>query len=220
MAHEKLLVCDALDERDFLRKKIMNAIKESSFIGAKREREDNVNGVSVSKFEENAKATYQSIKDMIKRYNAIDVAITQSNASTEIETRSGVKMTRAAAIAQRKIFTGNSASDSDFTGALLRTMKMQYQHAVMRQSELDSEANKQAELLKVNFIGKDSTKKITEDDIKTIETMVAPIYGNLVDPLNLKEEYDKMLDSYNSLIKELETAIKVSNATTYIEIDY
>ena len=80
MAHEKLLVCDALDERDFLRKKIMNAIKESSFIGAKREREDNVNGVSVSKFEDNAKATYQSIKDMIKRYNAIDIAITQSNA--------------------------------------------------------------------------------------------------------------------------------------------
>lgn len=220
MAKEQLLVCDALDERDFLRKKIMKAINEASFICAKKARDEKVEGADVETFKKNAQATYQSIQDMIKRYNAIDTAITQSNAETQIETRSGVKMTRAAAIAQRKVLLSEGRAETDFTGALLRVMKQQYSSATMRLNELNTMADHQAESLKLNMVGKDTNKKLTDEDVKVVEAMVTPLYGELVDPIGLKDEYNKALDKYNTLVKEIETAIKVSNATTYIEFEY
>lgn len=220
MTKEKLLVCDALDERDFLRKKIMKDINGASFVCAKKVRDEKVEGVDIETFKKNAQATYQSINDMIKRYNAIDTAITQSNAETQIETRSGVKMTRAAAIAQRKVLLSEGKAETDFTGALLKAMRTQYSNATIRLAEFNCTAERQAEALKLGMVGKDSSKKLSEEDLKVVDAMVAPLYGELVDPIGAKEEHEKLLDKYESLVKEIETAIKVSNATTYIEFEY
>ena len=37
---EKLLVCDALDERDFARKKILTAIKNCKLVTARRDKDE------------------------------------------------------------------------------------------------------------------------------------------------------------------------------------
>lgn len=217
--NNQMLICDALDERDFLRKKIITAIKNAKFVDAKRVKDSKVSGViEVNKFEEDAKSDYQSIKDMIKRYQDIDVAITMSNATTILKTRSGKEMTVAAAIALRKIFNGSGAVQSDFTGMLIEQMTAQYENATSNVQVYDRKANSELENYKANLVGRDTSKKLTEDETAAVEKLVENLYGQLVDPLNIKDEIEKISDEHLTLMKELDTAIKISNASTYITV--
>lgn len=213
---EKLLVCDALDERDFLRKKISSSIHSANFVAGVRKKDPKILG-SMTREEFSAKAIsdYQSIKDMIARYNRLDSAITLANATTEIETRSGKKMTRAAAIALRKAFNGDTSND--FTGYLLQVLKTQNDTAVTAVASYSRKADVELENLKSTYVGKDTTKVLTEDNIKSLSMMVEDLYGEMIDPIHVADEIQKLADEHDTLVKELDSAIKVSNATTYVE---
>ena len=217
---EKLLVCDALDERDFLRKKITKAIRDAKFVGSKRIKDKKVGVVPVDEFKKSAESDYQSIVDSIKRYNDIDIAITMSNANTTINTRSGKEMTVAAAIALRKSLKGGNSYNginTDFNGLLLRQMLSQYTEAIDSIDRYNKKADTELEGYKTSLTGRDGNKKLTEDEVKMVETLTSDLYGDLVDPIKIKEKIDALEEDYNNLIKELDTAIKISNATTYVE---
>ena len=76
---EQILVTKALDERDLLKKKIIRAIDDASFVATKRKKDDKcANGytrgmspvslLDIEEFKQNATSQYQSINDMIKRF--------------------------------------------------------------------------------------------------------------------------------------------------------
>lgn len=213
---EKLLVCDALDERDALRKKINNQIMSAQFVGSKRIKDNKVNGVKTKEeFESEATSTLQSIKDNIDRYNRLDVAITQANATVEIETRSGVKMTRAAAIALRRTISGDGSSD--FDAMLIAVLSKQRDMAVTTVQALNKKADTETENYKMNLTGRDGNKKLSEDEVQMVEKLTADLYGELIDPIKVETELKTLVDKHDALVKELDSAIKVSNATTYVE---
>ena len=212
---EKLLVCDALDERDLLRKKINTAISKLKLVGAKRIKDNKIGVSSKEEFEQTARAEYQSVNDLISRYNRLDTAITLANATTEIETRSGVRMTRAAAISMRKSFS--SSEGTDFTGFLLQTMQYQYDSAVSSVVVLNKKADSELENYKNNLTSKSDAKALSQEQIEMCEKLTADLHGELVDPIKIEEQISKLRDDYDTLKKELDTAIKVSNATTYVE---
>lgn len=213
---EKLLVCEALDERDFLRKKIISSIKSAKFIASKRKKDQKVGGVvSTDEFNKEAQSTYQSIVDLIDRYKRLDTAIVQANAQTEIKTRSGQTMTRAAAIALRK--TLFESPDTDFEGLLLSTMSAQYNSAVSSVAMLDKKADTELENYKNNLTGRDSKTALSDEQIDMCEKLTADLHGELIDPLSLEAKIKERDEAYSSLKKELDSAIKTSNATTYVE---
>lgn len=213
---EKLLVCDALDERDFLRKKIISAINSVKLVGVKRIKDKKVNGVTIKdEFENNAKSDYQSINDLIDRYNRLDSAITLSNAMTYIETRSGVKMTRAAAISLRKSI--QDMNGNDFIGSLIVTMQRQYDRAVGNVTDLNKKADLELENYKNNLTSKSDSKSLSQEQIDMCEKLTADLHGELIDPINIEKEISKLSEKHNALKKEIDSAIKVSNATTYVE---
>lgn len=212
---ERLLVCDALDERDFLRKKITSAISSLKLVGSKRIKDAKVGVTSKEEFENSAKSDYQSVNDLIDRYNRLDTAITLSNATTEIETRSGVKMTRAAAISMRKSIFGNE--DTDFVGNLIYTMQKQYDYAVSNVALLNKKADSELENYKNNLTSKSDAKALSQEQIEMCEKLTADLHGELVDPIKIEEQINKLSEEHNALKKELDSAIKVSNATTYVE---
>lgn len=217
---EKLLVCDALDERDFLRKKIMSNIKDATFVSYKRKKDTLIDGrYTVEEVTEGIKSNFQKVQDMIKRYQNIDIALTLSNATVMIVTKSGETMTRASAIALRKSLLNRSDKDTDFTGLLIRTMKNQFNTVALRVKECESAAEKQADVLRASFVGKDTQKKISDEEIKIIESMTANFYADYIDPISVESKISDLSEKYTSLIREIETAIKVSNATTYVEIN-
>lgn len=213
---ESMLVCNALDERDFLRKKILSAINGAEFIAVKRAKDEKIRGFGDPKtFEQEAKSTYQSISDMIDRYNRLDTAITLANANTEIKLTDGTVMTRAAAISLRKTIYCDSTYD--FTGRLLTTMERQLANAKAEANQLDAKADRELEGYKSNATSGDKSKEISTEMLKAFESLVEGVRADVIDPLKLESEIKKLTDKYDTLKKELDSAIKVSNATTFVE---
>lgn len=215
---EQMLVCNALDERDFLRKKIISAINGTQFIACKRVKDEKVRTTGYTDpktFEAEAKSTYQSITDMIDRYNRLDTAITLANASTEIKLSDNTTMTRAAAISMRKALVNDTSTD--FTGRLINTLERQFTNVSAQANELNAKADRELEQYKDNMTSGDKAKELTPEVSKTLESLVADNRADIIDPIGVEKEIKKLEDKYETLKKELDSAIKVSNATTSVE---
>lgn len=121
---EKMLVTQALDERDLLVKKIADKIAKASFVDTIKPNEDKVFAKRTSKEEyaKEAESAYQQITDLIDRFQKIDAAIVASNANMEITTSYGI-FTVAGAIALRSRLRGAGAYgvDADFEGRLQKS---------------------------------------------------------------------------------------------------
>ena len=83
---DKMLVTQALDERDLLVKKIQDKIEKASFVDTVKPNEEKVLDARVSRdeFAKDAERAYQQIQDLIDRFQKIDAAIVASNAQTKI----------------------------------------------------------------------------------------------------------------------------------------
>lgn len=215
---ERMLVCNALDERDFLRKKIISAINSTYFIACKRVKDDKVRTTGYTDpktFENEAKSAYQSITDMIDRYTRLDTAITLANASTEIKLSDDTVMTRAAAISMRKALVGDTTTD--FTGKLINVLERQFASVSATANELNAKADRELEQYKDNMTSGDKAKELTPAVTQTLESLVADNRADIIDPIGVEKEIKKLEDKYETLKKELDSAIKVSNATTFVE---
>ena len=224
---EQILVTKALDERDLLKKKIIRAIDDASFVATKRKKDDKcANGytrdmspvslLDIEEFKQNATSQYQSINDMIKRYNDINAAITLSNATTLI-TVAGKEITRAAAITLRKSIMDARSSDN-FDRMLLDKMIRNYNDAVEYYTKLTQIADNQAASYTNNFIGNDSNKKLNDDELAAVKQLTDDLYPEFIDPIGIADEINAKTDYLDAVVSEIESAIKISNATTYIEI--
>ena len=211
----KMLVCDALDERDFLRKKIIANIKKAKFAMGVKKGQSEIDGKSIETFEEKARSDMQSILDCIKRYNEIDSAITLSNAATELKTRAGTTLTVAKAIQLKKLMA--EKSHNDFTAFLLEKMRDELQSACCDVASMNSKANTELEKYKSNLTNGD-VKNLSDEQVIICQKMVEDSYGKLVDPLNLEKKIDELAEKHSSLIRDLKSAISKSNATTFIEL--
>lgn len=216
---EKMLVTKALDERDLLKKRISDAISKSKLVSTKRTNDTKVSsGVSVNDFETEAKAQLQRITDLIDRYERLDSAILLANATEEIEV-AGKKMTRASAINLRKSLVNKGIrqlSDTDFRGMLISHMTDNLRDAKESIARTQSEANSQREIL-TNNISSSEKKELTTDALQGINTYCENLVSVLVDPVNVESKLEELVAERDALISNLESAIKISNATTYVE---
>ena len=216
---EKMLIAEALDEKDLLTKKIETAIANLEFATVRREKDKKLrDGRTDEEFSDQVKAAYQSVSDMIDRRNRIAVAIVESNAKTIVKLRSGMEMTVAEAITRKKIMCTPidvNTSNVNLEKKLIKAMETAYVNfsKSLRSLQLDKD-NKENDY-KTRLTTRE--KELGEDDIKAIETLVQGETPVIVDPLNLKELLTDKVEKYNALAKELETAIKISNASTYVE---
>lgn len=83
----KILVAEALDERDLLAKKITDKIGKISFVDVIRPNEENVFNLrqEKGKYIAKVKSGYQQLQDMITLFQKLDEAILVSNALTYVE---------------------------------------------------------------------------------------------------------------------------------------
>ena len=217
---EKMLVTQALDERDLLVKKISDKIDKASFVDTIKPNEDKVYSKRIGKDEyaKEAESAYQQIVDLIERFQKIDAAIVASNAETEITTSYG-KFTVAGAISLRSRLRGLGTYDveADFEGILKSKMQDEYNERVRTCDLKNSQLQNTAESMRLSILGKDSK---TKDDkpLGVVDAYVKENTTELVDPLDIKKKIESLEEKNNTLLKELDTQIKVSNATTLIEI--
>ena len=217
---EKMLVTQALDERDLLVKKITDKIRKVKLVDTKKRNEDKtvMERVTVEDFAKAAQSAWQQIMDLIDRYQRIDAAIVASNAATWVETTYG-RYTVAGAISLRnrlRAKTGMLVTGTNFEGFLQSVLEAQFSTGVAAADEKNKALEKQAEAMRLSILGKDAK---TRDD-KPLEVVDAYVKENtteLVDPLGAEKRVAELKEKKEKLLAELETQIKVSNATTLIE---
>lgn len=217
---EKMLVTQALDERDLLVAKITDKINKASFIDTIKPNEDKVFEKRVSKeeFAKEAESAYQQIQDLIDRYQKIDAAIVASNAKTRIKTSYG-EYTVAGAISLRKRLknTGTFHYEGNFEYQLQMKIESDLQKMIQFAETKNKQLQSTAENMRLSILGKDAKVK----DDKPLEVVNAYVKENtteVVDPLDGQKKADALKEKRDTLLTELDTQIKVSNATTFVEI--
>jgi len=217
---EKLLITQALDERDLLVKKINSKIEKASFIDIAKKNEEKVldNHITREEFAKNAESAYQQIVDLIDRYQRIDAAIVASNAKTMISTSYG-EMTVAGAISLRNRLRETKALDCDtnFEAILQWKMQSDFENFVQVAEERNAQLRSTAENMRLSILGKE-TKVKDEKPLEVVEAYVRENTTELVDPIGVQKKIEKLEEKRTVLLAELDTQIKVSNATTFIEI--
>lgn len=217
---EKMLVTQALDERDLLVKKISDKIVKASFVDTIKPNEENVYAKKVKKEEyaKEAESAYQQILDLINRFQKIDAAIVDSNANTTVNTSYGV-FTVAGAISLRSRLRGIGSYEgsADFEGQLQNKMYAEYNERVRFCDSKNSQLQITAENMRLSILGKESKSK-DDKPLNVVEVYVKENTTELVDPLDVKKKLEALSEKRDKLLRELDTQIKVSNATTFIEI--
>lgn len=217
---EKMLVTQALDERDFLAKKIMDKIENFRAVDYAKHNESKTWGEKKDRneFEAETKSAYQQILDLSARYDKIEAAIVASNAATKVATSFG-EYTVAAAIALKNRLSEDALFVKNaFEARLLQKMQNQYDRCMLRIDEKNSDLECTAESMRLSILGKD-TKTKDDKPLEVVETYIRENTAELVDPLHIVAKIEEISERRNKLLKELETQIKVSNATTLIAID-
>lgn len=207
---EKMLVTQALNELKTLDSRIMRAINSATFVTSAKICEKNVtSNMSKEDFNKNTKADLQSIDDLINRRKNIKAAIVLSNAVTMV-TVANVEMTRAAAI-ERK-------TSIEYERSLLRQMKNQYLTAQQKVNAKNTEMEAAIERLVATAFGKDSKTNIKSDDYSAIaDPYKEKNEWALVDPIDVLNQITKREEEIDAFINEVDSALQISNCTTYIE---
>ena len=216
----EILVINALNERDLLRDRIFQQIGKMRFVDYKKQCEERTAEMLMEEkaFCEKVKSDFQSFQDLIRNYDEIDAAIVASNANMEITTSYGI-FTVAGAIALRSRLRGAGAYgvDADFEGRLQKKLSSEYNERVQFCDRKNSQLQSTAEEMRLSILGKDSKTK-DEKPLGVVEAYVKENTTELVDPLDVKKKMEALEEKRNTLLTELDTQIKVSNATTFIEV--
>lgn len=217
---ERMLVTQALDERDLLVKKIRTKIEKASFVDTMKRNEEKVYGARVPKeeFSKKAASAYQQIMDLVERFQTLDAAIVASNAATFIETSYG-RLSVAGAIAMRSRLRskGTYTDEGDFEGFLYNKMAREYKARLSVIEEKNRQLESTAEDMRISILGRD-TKVKEEKPLEVVEAYVRENTVELVDPLDILKKMERLAEKRDILLRELDTQIKVANATTFIEI--
>ena len=217
---EKMLVTQALDERDLLVKKILDKIDKINFVDTIKPNEEKVFEARVSKaeFSQGVESAYQQIQDLMDRYQKIDEAIVASNAKTMLTTSYG-EFTVAGAISLRSRLRGAGSYNDKANFEYVLQMKMQrdLDKSLLFAEQKNKQLQTTAESMRLSILGKD-TKVKDEKPLEVVEAYVRENTTDLVDPLEVKKKIAEIKEKQDTLLSELDTQIKVSNATTFIEI--
>lgn len=205
----QMTVQKALTEIKMLDNRINRAIQNSVLGGYIVGKKPMTGYNTTDEIVQRAKSDYQSVTDLIKRRNQIKSKVVLSNATTEV-TVAGKTMTRAEAIERKDSIS--------FDQALLNKMKNVYSQLVNKVDAVNNEAklrlDKQLEVL----YGKDGKAKVDESaDI--VKLFNESNEAKLIDPLNLKEQIEKLEKDIEDFLSEIDSTLVESNVMSTIEID-
>lgn len=222
MKMSKILITQALDERDLLVKKLRKKISDARFNDciAPVDKTCRLSNYTKEEFEKQAISAYDQINDLIKRFDKIDAAIIESNANTKINISGYGEVSVAFAISLRNRITEKGKYDGDaaFERALATRMGACYYTASNNAGQLNSIVKNNGERMRDSILGKEKRTDLTAE-IGVVDAYLKNNSVEILDPVDVKTEKDNLNDKIDTLAQELDTQIKIANATTYIEID-
>ena len=208
----KISITQALNELKLYNEKILKAIEKVNLVGYAKKSFDKIGVLTKDEFSANCKADYQSLTDIIANRNYIKSAIVKSNAVTEVKI--GEKAMTVAEAIERK-------ASIQYDELLLDKMKAQYAAATSNVERENKRVDAKVDELIATLVGKDSQKKLSEDDQRNVEIPYRKANEyELVDPLNLNDKIKKLEAEIDDFKSNVDTALSISNATTFVEVDF
>lgn len=208
----KISITEALNELKLYDSKIRKAITNATFCGYAKKSSDKVGVVKKDEFDERAKASYQSVTDLIANRNALKTAIVKSNAESIIIVDEKT-MTRAEGI-ERK-------NSIEYEEELLTEMKKQYATAIAAVEKENKKVDNKVDELIATLVGKDSTKQLSKEDQEAVEKPYrSKNEFEFIDPIKI---FNKMIDlesDIDGFKSNIDSQLVLSNATTFIEVDF
>ena len=182
------------------------------FVALLKKSSDKVGVVKKEDFEDRAKASYQSVTDLIANRNTLKSAVVKSNAVTEVTVDDKV-MTVAEAI-ERK-------NSIEYDETLLNEMKRQYANATATVDKENKKVDAKVDDLLTTLVGKDSDKKLNKEDQEAVEKPYREKNEfEFIDPLGLYEKIQALEADIDGFKSNVDTVLVLSNATTFIEVDF
>lgn len=212
MIHEKMTVHKALAELKTLDDRINSEITGSVFVRANRHNNMKIFGKTIPDFMADAESSYQSVKALINRRNAMKRAVVLSNAITKVEI-GGVEYTVAEAIEMNNHGMENLVD-------LRNCLREQYSSVKrMVESENGDKLVKACEnYIQATFGTKE---KVNNPDIEMAQKayMTNNAY-DIVTGFDIEEVIKELTDRIDAFKADVDSALSVSNALTVIEFDY
>lgn len=208
----KISITEALNELKLYDSRITKAITNAKLVGAAKKSSDKVGVIKKEDFDNRAKASYQSVVDLIANRNVLKSAIVKSNAVTEV-TINGKTMTVAEAI-ERK-------NSIDYDEAFLSEMKMQYSSSIDTVTRENKKVDNKVDELLATLIGKDSSKEISKESQEAIEKPYrSKNEYEFIDPIGLLDKIESLESEIDGFKSEVDTRLAVANSITMIEVDF
>lgn len=205
----EISITRALNELDLLDSRINRAIREGQFSTYRKNTATTVlNGrKTVEQFNEEAKSSLQSIKDLIARRKLIKELIVASNAVTKV-TVGEVEMTVASAI-ERKTSIG-------YEKELLSKLVSSLANANSQVERDNDRVESQIQGMNMAYISKD--KAVSDAMLKMNEEYREQNKSVIVDPLNLESLIDSLRSDIEDFENNVDFALSESNSLNKINI--
>lgn len=219
----RMTIVEALDERDLLAKKIRSKIGKFQPVALIGENEELIWGKRRPKEEfcARAKSGLQQIQDMIERYDSLNMAVAMSNAEAFIDTSRGrMSISCAVSLRSRLKGSGSHGEDTVFEERLAEHLAGCYKG---RAEELDRLGGTGQGMLRRrksarNIVMLQNPEMLRLSSEKGQNWMPAGEKLSLLDPLDARQKAAELAEKRMDFLSELETKIKISNATTWIEV--
>lgn len=205
-------ITEALNELKLYDARIRKAISNIKLVGAAKKSSDKVGVVLKDTFNERAKADYQSVTDLMANRNSLKSAIVKANAVTDV-TIAGKTMTRAEAI-ERK-------NSIEYEESLLLEMKRQYATTMDSVNKENKKVDSKVDELITTLVGRDSDKKLSKEDQEAVEKPYREKNEfEFIDPIGIYDEMLALESDIDGFKSEVDTVLVLSNATSFIEVDF
>lgn len=213
MTKETLTIHKALAEKKLLEGRISLAIQEGVFCIANKHSNEKINGIPLADFEKTIQGSYDKVTDLIKRQEAIEKAITLSNAVTKVSI-CGEEYTVAEAIWMR-----NKGIKSE--KLFMDSLKAHYntaQRIIKDKNGVDLE--RRAEDYVTALYGAKEGKNSTAEAEKTRKEFLENNSYELVDTIKILDKIEALEKRISEFMAEVDSALSCSNALTEITIEY
>lgn len=213
MTTEKMTVHKALCELKTLEARIKKAVEGNVFVFANKHSNTKVSGMNVGDYCAEIKSAYQSATDIIARRDAIKRAVVLSNATTKV-TVGGKEYTIAEAIEMKNNGIPNQQR-------LLNKLRSDSTRA---RREADNNNGETLEMRADEYIRNlyaNADMKNLSDEVKKMRAdFMASQVMEIVDPIKVNEEIERLEALINEFTVEIDAALSVSNALTEITVEY
>ena len=224
---ERLLMRDAICEKECLLQELNARINEKDLglVYTKKKKASYVRGMTEEEFCRLAKESFKELMDKIRRYRRLENAIALTDGENEITLSDGRRFTRTTAEGLRWMLSteGSLKAHPDLEARFF--MQLDCLYAIRKSYEDEYEASKKKKIEQLGEAFLDIMdeqlllgKELNEREQGLIRQLVEGCQNSVADPNHIMDWANQRKAKREKLLKELEAAISIYNATTYVEI--